>query len=397
MGWRPNRIEFPPCVYSVAGPPNPGKSGAMQPVVLSSSYNMSTSGTKRLDQIVDRIQRNPGRLIGPTEFDELQENLDLSRVLDRLPLGMTEADLIGILRLTMLTECATETYAAALEENARRYDAAWLYNFTHNVWTPDELTHAAPYKLMLLHLGFEEAELDRQIRDTRAESLEHRSGETPMHLTAYGMLSEYATEKWHGAIWHMLRESCPRAAYMAARVKRRETLHRVWYHDMTAAQIDSDPGVARYLSEVLLTFRMPGASLVPELQREAGRWLVLMQWDFEPAARELGRMLQEVLGDSGRLGRLLITLAAQRGEQLGPLSAHHVQAAIQRLRGAGYGLIGEAFLESVGLRYLFPPVLSRRREQLRVDRLLRGLLRSWIADRIRLDMQSKLTTRETMS
>lgn len=369
----------------------------MQPVALSSAYSMSPAGIDRLNETVDRIQRNPGRMIGPTEFDHLRDTLDVSRILGCLPPGMTEADLVGILQLTMLTECATETYAAALESNARRYGAGWLYNFTHNVWTPDELTHAAPYKLMLLRLGFEEAELDRQIRDTRAESLEHRSGETPMHLTVYGMLSEYTTDKWHGAIWRMLRESCPPAAYMAARVKRRETAHRVWYTDMTAAQVESNPGLSRYVGEVMLSFRMPGASLVPNLQREAGRWLVLMQWDFEPAAREIGRMLEEVFRDSGRLGRLLVTIAAHRGERFGPLSGRYLQSAMQHLRGSGYGLIGEAFLESVGLGYLLPRGPTASPEHRRLDGRLRRLLRSWIAGRIRLDMQQKLTTRETMA
>jgi hypothetical protein len=308
---------------------------------------------------------------------------------------MTEADLVGILRLTMLTECATETYAASLEANAQRHDAGWLYSFTHDVWTPDELTHATPYKIMLLHLGFEEAELDRQIRETREQFLDHRSGDTPMHLTTYGMLSEYATDKWHGAIWKTLRESCPAAAHMALRVKRRETAHRAWYRDMTAAQIEHNPGLARYVAEVLLTFRMPGASLVPELQREAGRWLLLMNWDFEPAARELGRMLEEVLGEPGRLGRLLITLAAERGAQLGPVSGKQLRGVLDGLHGQGYGLIGEAFLESVGLNYLVE-VQPASRSRTRAETRVRSLLRSWLAEKIRFDMRATLTARQTM-
>jgi hypothetical protein len=147
---------------------------------------MSPAGSNSLETIVENIRRNPGRMIAPNEFASLIDDLDVSRVMDCLSPGMTEEDLIGILRLTMLTECATETYAASLEANASRYGAGWLYSFTHDVWTPDELTHATPYKIMLLHLGFEEAELDRQIRETRAQFLEHRSGETPLHLTTYG-------------------------------------------------------------------------------------------------------------------------------------------------------------------------------------------------------------------
>jgi hypothetical protein len=164
---------------------------------------------------------------------------------------------------------------------------------------------------------------------------------------------------------------------------------------MTAAQIEHNPGLARYVGEVLLTFRMPGASLVPELQREAGRWLLLMNWDFEPAARELARMREEVLGDPGRLGRLLVTVAAERGTQFGPLSAGQWRGALDRLHGQGYGLIGEAFLESVGLSYLVE-VRPANGSRATPDGHIRGLLRSWLARSIRLDMRATLTTRKTM-
>jgi hypothetical protein len=368
-----------------------------QPIAPSVAYRIDEGGGRRLGEIVANIRRNPGRMIRPNEFDELSGRLDVGGVLRQLPAGMSEDDFIGILKLTMLTECATETFAAAIEGNACRYSAPWLYSFTHDVWTPDELTHATPYKQILLGLGFEEAELDREIRATRARSLDHRSGDTPMHLTTYGMLSEYATDKWHGAIWRILRDPCPSAAYMVARVKRRETFHRVWYRDMTAAQIASNPDLARYVAEVMLTFRMPGASLVPELQKEAGRWLKLMQWDFQHAARELGRMLEEVLGDPGRLGRLLIGVAAERGERFGPLRAQQLLAVLEHLRGAGYSLVGEAFLESVGLDYLvgienetetgLPATLPVR---------ARNLVRTWLASRIQFDLPAKLTQRETM-
>jgi hypothetical protein len=336
-------------------------------------------------------------MIQPSEFDELQADLRVGQVLSSLPPGMREEDFIGILKLTMLTECATETFANAIEGNASRYGAGWLYNFTHDVWTPDELTHATPYKLMLMKLGFAEGELDREIRDVRAISLDHKSGDTPMHLTTYGMLSEYATDKWHGAIWRILREPCPPAAYMAARVKRRETLHRVWYRDMTAAQIAGNPNLARYVSEVMLTFRMPGSSLAPDLQKEAGRWLSLMEWDFEPAAREIGRMLEEVLADAGRLGRLLVTIAAERGEKLGPLSASQVQSVLNHLRGVGYALVGEAFLESVGLDYLLNIGDGQRRSAFDPQGRARRLIRSWLASRIHIDIRTKLTTRKTMT
>ncbi|MBI2766632.1 MAG: acyl-ACP desaturase [Chloroflexi bacterium] len=369
----------------------------MRSITPSTSYTMSAGGSRQLGRVVAGIERAPGKMIDPAEFAEIMEDLDVSGVLASLPGGLSEADFIGILKLTMLTECATETFADAIETNALRHDAGWLFRFTHNVWTPDELTHATPYKYILMRLGFAESELDREIRETRGRSLEHRSGVTPMHLTTYGMLSEYATDKWHGAIHQMLRRSCPAAAYMAARVKRRETFHRVWYRDMTAVQIQANPGLARYVGEVMLTFRMPGASLAPELQKEAGRWLTLMEWDFEPAAKELIRLLNDVLAEPGRLGRLLMTIAAERGERIGPLSGRSAQRAMALAGGAGYGLVGEALLESAGLGYLVDVHDGGEGSGVPANEplKLRRLLRTWLARRLDLDMRSRFTNRAT--
>jgi hypothetical protein len=160
---------------------------------------------------------------------------------------------------------------------------------------------------------------------------------------------------------------------------------------MTAAQIAFEPNLARYLAEVMLTFRMPGASLVPHLQSEAGRWLTLMEWDFAPAARELLRMLAEVLADPGRLGRLLVTIAAEHGETLGPLSGAQARRAMDTLRGAGYGLVGEALLESVGLGYLADVHADGAAGASPVARV-RGLIRSWLAGRLDLDLHRRFTT-----
>ncbi|MGI8422659.1 MAG: acyl-ACP desaturase [Chloroflexota bacterium] len=328
------------------------------------------------------------------EFEALRPQLEVRNLLSTLPATVSEDDVIGILRLALLTECATDTFAAAIEQRAARYGASWLRCFTRDVWAPDERTHAAPYKAILQSLGFAEAELDRDIRETREQSLEHQSGDTPMHLTSYGMLSEYATEQWHGAIARMLKSTSPAAAYMANRIKRRETLHRVWYRDMTALQIEGEPGLVSHLAEVLLTFRMPGASLLPELQSQAGYWMTVMGYDFKAGAKELVRIVEGCLTDVGQLGRLLVNIAAERGEVLGPISANHIRMAFDRLGGRGYGLVGEALLESVGLSYLAEIRTDDGADRQFAHRL-RRLLRSWLAGKINLDLGARTIARRS--
>jgi hypothetical protein len=85
----------------------------------------------------------------------------LRALLAGLPEGMTEDDLVGMLKLAMLTESATDSYAAVFADGAQRYNTPWLTRFNEKVWVPDEHTHYLPYKLMLQSLGYGEQELDQ--------------------------------------------------------------------------------------------------------------------------------------------------------------------------------------------------------------------------------------------
>lgn len=352
----------------------------------SPAYALPVLAERRLDGLVDRIEAKPGDLIDVREFEERQRNLNVRRVLDTLPEGLSEDDLSGILKLALLTECATESYATAIRERARRFDAGWLSRFNDNVWTPDELTHHTPYKLILLNLGFAESELDREIRETQERHFTHYGGDTPVHVTAFGMVQEYLTDNWHGLISKLFREASPDASYMALRIKRRETLHTVWYRDMTALQVESNPRFVRYVAEEIANFKMPGNSIVPELQAEGVRWLQLMNADFDRIFQDLLRLIQETLTSVRQTGELVVALAAEKGIRIGPLSARQVEVALNRLGGPGYGLIGEAVLERAGLDYMFKPQRGAQDSAFapysEVYERVRSLLRGWIAARI---------------
>ena len=349
-------------------------------------YALPAAAVAKLDALVDRIETRPGDMIGAHEFDELQERITVRDVVRTLPEGLTEQDLAGILKLALLTECATETYGAAFAERAERFDAPWLARFNERVWVPDELTHHAPYKTILLALGFSEDELDREIRATQEIDYVHRGGDTPVHVTTFGIVQEYLTDNWHGLVANLLREASPEAAYMATRIKRRETLHTVWYRDMTALQVEADPRFVTSVAEGVLKFEMPANTLAPELQHNVRRWMPLMGADFERISRDLVRLIYETLSDTRLAGAMLVEIAAEKDFALGPISPRLIRGALDRLGGPGYGLLGEALLERMGLSYMF------RRQSRGQDSAfavyaapyerIRGLMRTWVAKQI---------------
>ena len=191
---------------------------------MTDSYKLPAEAAERLNNLVGQIEANPGELIDLEDFEARQRDLDMKQVVLDLREGLSEDDLAGILKLALLTECATDSYARAIGERARRFGAGWLTRFNDNVWTPDELTHSDPYKLILMNLGFSEGELDREIKETQEREFVHYGGDTPVHVTTFGMVQEYLTDNWHGLIARLLKRASPQAAYMANRIKRRETL-----------------------------------------------------------------------------------------------------------------------------------------------------------------------------
>jgi hypothetical protein len=108
--------------------------------------------------------------------------------------------------------------------------------------------------------------------------------------------------------------------------------------------------------------------------------------DFDRIVKDLVRLMHEVTGSARATGEFIISIAAQRGVTLGPFNAKQVQMAINRLGGPGYGLIGEAVLQRVGLDYLFKPQEGRQDNGFQlyegIYEKIRALLRTWIAERL---------------
>ena len=355
---------------------------------LQTEYAMPIEAKKRLDALVRRIEGNPGRLITSSEVSDLESQLGVKSTVGSLPPGMTEEDFGGVLKLALLTECATDSYADAIASRARDHGAPWLERFTLETWAPDEYMHYAPFSHMLRSLGFSDAEMDREMLETQERRYVHGAGDTPIHLTTYAMLQEYLTDHWYGMIGRLTRETSPIAARMTGRVKQRETLHAMWYRDMTALQLEANPRLLPHIGEAIVHFQMPGNVLLPSLQAQVPRWLSVAQTDLDEMVRGLVRVLESTLPDTRSAGALVMEVATAKGMRMGPFSAKQVNAALRRLGGPGYGLIGEALLDRAGLGYLFrdaaEPDSSGPGDAV-VGRL-RSVMRGWVGSQIDMRM-----------
>ena len=352
----------------------------------TTGYYLPESALPKLEALVDRIQADPGEMINVNELQAACEQLNVKQVVETLPEGLTEEDLVGMLKLAMLTESATDSYAAVFEEGARAYGAPWLTRFNQNVWVPDEHTHYTPYKFMLQSLGYTESQLDKEIQEVQDKNYEHCCGSTPVELTTYGVIQEYLTDNWHGLISKLLKPSAPYAAHAANMVKRRETLHTVWYRGMTAVQVEENPEMLGMVADTMLSFEMPGTSLTPEFGTKALHWMHGVDLDFGRVAKDLVRNFSEVAGNVRRSGQMLMEMAVRRGYPIGPFPPRIIKGAMDRLGGMGYGLIGEAILDRVGL-----PLPNAQGKQDRVMRFhlgvyerVRGKARDFIGSKIDL-------------
>ena len=358
-------------------------------MTASVDYRLPSNATTRLDQMVDDIEARPGAFVSVQEFLEAEATVDMRRVAQGLPEGLSQENFVDILRLALLTECATESYAAVFSASARQFNAPWMGRFIENVWVPDELSHHAPYKLLLLKMGYPEEQMLREIKETQEKHYVHHCGDTPIQLTTFGVVQEYLTDNWHGLIANMIEESAPVASRAILQVKRRETLHTAWYRDMTGVQIEGNPKLLPLVAESIVKFRMPSNVLVPELQNQARSWMPYMNADFERMLKDLVRLVHQISGDASRMARLLVYIAATSRHTAGPIPVRTLKRIIDRLGGTGYGLIGEAILHRMDLDRLYQPERQRRIPVYTTayDRV-RGMLRDWISRMIdvRLDV-----------
>jgi hypothetical protein len=77
-------------------------------VPLTTEYRMTDAGKAQLGSLVGTIAANPGAMVQPSELRRMAGDPSIRETLARLPQGMTETDFIGVLKLALLTESATD-------------------------------------------------------------------------------------------------------------------------------------------------------------------------------------------------------------------------------------------------------------------------------------------------
>jgi len=338
----------------------------------------------RLQAYVDNVVRTGRKgIIQQGELTGLAERIDAKKTMRTLPKGLSEEDFLNTLRLSLLTECATDTYSRVYLCSAQKYNQPWLGYLIENVWVPDEQTHHFPFKIMLMDLGFSEERLDKEIRDAREADYIHEVGTTPAHLTTFGTHQEYMTDNWYGLQWKIFRPLSQEAAHIVARIKQRETLHTIWDRDLTALQVEENPDLITHVAEASMRFRMPGNQIIPELQSKAVDWMPFMGADFMKMKKDLIKLTAQIARSPEKAGRLVMGVAEQQELKFGPISISQVNVAMNRFGSPGYGLIGEALMVVAGMKEPFADNKGG------IVGGIRGSIRNWLAAEIDKRLASK--------
>lgn len=320
--------------------------------MIDSEYKISSRAEARLEAYVHDLEVHPrGKLVGPVDFSDRQV-LDRREIENALPYSLTFEDYAGILQLALYTECATDSYAAIFYESGKTYGANWLSRFTERLWVPDEYEHADPFKMPLMEFGFSEEELNRKIKQTQEKVYDHTSGKTPVHLSAFGALQEDLTEGWYGLIYPIQRVISPRSAAKIMATKKREALHKVWYKDLTAIQINDNPDLIHSVVDNIDRFVFPADKLIPELQQHAAAWIRMMGGDIKVMERRISRLMAACVGnDPQNIGATAIELIFRKAGELAPTPLKLLKA-VSQVPALGQGvnfLAGQAVQDLEGM------------------------------------------------
>jgi hypothetical protein len=338
-------------------------------------YRMSQSGIEKLEAFSAGIIRNPGRMIDPQIFDQIEEQIDLTRLIPGLASTIPYDDLLKALRLALLTESATDTYSVQFQEVAAGHGASWLGAFNEKVWDPDEQTHRTPYFRTLVGMGCDPAELQREMRQAQERQFDRKSANDPASATMFGTVQELITDTYHGAVAFTLKPYAPLAAHGIFLVKKREKLHTEWYRKMTGIQLEHNPDLLANAAFITAHFEMPEKQVAPQYADRGGDYLLMMGMNRKQVVKDMMRVFHQLTGDIHKTGQFLLDVAAERGITVKGISVRYLRSLLVQLQMTGF--IGEVVLQSMGLSYLF-----QEEEQVSLKGRLRALLRNVVAERV---------------
>ena len=267
--------------------------------------------------------------------------------------GMSSAEIIESFRLSLITESLTDEYAKTFRQGARAHESEWLHRYVSEFWEPDEMGHADPFKNILVDFGLDQKLLELDINNARSETdyfLHHSSGSHPVSLTTYGMIQECITDYWYELQRGFFPDNSNTSKVLSL-VKGREALHTVQFRDLTAMQIEADPGLIEEVVFAIVNFQMPAnhIPLVSEIETKTQGWIPKMNGDLTELVTRIVANIHKALNNKAMLGKIILEYASQSERKFFDLIPQSTLIyCIGKVKG-GYGLVGELLLEQLGL------------------------------------------------
>jgi len=272
--------------------------------------------------------------------------------------GFTLDDLIKTFKLSMVTESLTDQYAEVHLGGAKKYNADWFHDYIAGFWIPDEKGHMEPHKKILMNLGLYEADLDKELKYAAEQTSyppKHRGGNLPVQLTTYGMLQECVTDYWYKLQANIFPVNS-KARKALLKVKGREALHTFQFRNLTAFQLEDDPGLLEPFLETISNFEMPGNHIpnVKEYEKRAVEWIPYMNGTVFEQLKRIIKNLYNVLDDPMNFGKLMLEYANSREMRLISFLPNSYVLKVANALKWSHGIVGEVILEQVGLSSLAP-------------------------------------------
>jgi len=343
-------------------------------MVSPADYRMSEAGLNKLNAYSAGIIQNPGQMIDPRVFEQIEEQIDLARLVPGLAKVIPYDDFVNALRLALLTESATDTYSVQFQEVAKLHGADWLASFNERVWDPDEQTHRTPYFRTLVGMGCDGAELQREMRQAQEREFDRKGASDPASITMFGTIQELLTDAYHGTVAFTIKPYAPLAAHGIFLVKKREKLHTEWYRKMTGIQLEHNPALLANAAYITAHFEMPEAQVAPQYAPMGGAYLEMMGMNPSQVLKDLLRIFHQLTGDVHKTGQFLLDVGAEKGIKVKGISVKFLRSLLVQLHLTGF--IGEVILQSMGLGYLF-----QKEEEITLKGRVRALLRNVVAER----------------
>lgn len=167
----------------------------------------------------------------------------------------------------MLTEVNLPWFTTELY-NTFKGSLKVLVDFVHT-WTAEEDQHGELLDFYLLLTNNGDALARRKLRRTVVEGGFETGLTTPLETMVYTTIQERATMAFYLNVARVCDSEDPGLAAILRRLAKDETLHYAFYRDATLAHLQVEPNLVKLVTDVMLSFEMPGRGMPNYDQRIA--------------------------------------------------------------------------------------------------------------------------------